>query len=636
MSGKKQQRKQTGAVGSTVLPPQGKTAASPRSYRYIGLLAALLGMLLYANTLGHDYCYDDSSAITENSLVRGGLKNIGSIFTTEYRYGYESRHNTGDLYRPLSLAVFALVWQIAPDRPWLYHLVNVLLYGLTGWLLWITWRRILAASPPVLAAAAVLLFMAHPVHTEAVANIKSLDEILALLFFTAALYGLWRFFDGRQRGWLAGAVVCYGLALFSKESAITFLAVFPLTIWFFTDRKMSENIKLSALFLIPAALFLAVRTAVLSAQGAEAGSSILTNFIGFAPDAAGRLASAFMMCAYYLRALVFPYQLVCDLGYPQLAPVSFADGRALAGGLACIGMAVFALCTLRRKHFLSFAILLFFATFSLYSNIAYLIGTSYGERLLYAPSLGFAFALAWCLHWVFRQGKTGSLALFWAACAVLLVLYGAKTVTRNPDWKDDFTLFAADITTSPDSAHLNFNYGKKLLTKGYDKKKGLMLDASLVEQAIQRFSKSLRLYQPNFEAYGERGWSYVRLKKYDLAYADYMKALELNPKSAQALSALGYLCRNFRNEPDRAEGLYRQAITADPRFVEPRRNLGALLASRQDFEQALKVWKEALAIAPGDARLHNFIGHAYSDMGRPDEARPWLEKGSALEKTGKE
>ncbi len=635
MAGKKNKKLRPAERASDPHPGL-KNAPAERGYRYIGLLAAALGVLLYANTLGHDYCYDDSSAITENSLVRGGLKNIGAIFTTEYRYGYEARHNPGDLYRPLSLAVFALVWQLVPDRPGLYHLVNVLLYGLTGWLLWTAWRRILAGCPAGLAAAAVLLFMALPVHTEAVANIKSLDEILALLFFTAALYGLWRFFENANRAWLAGAVACYGLALFSKESAITFLAVFPLTIWFFTDRRLSENLKLSALFLIPAALFLAVRAAVLSAQGAESGQSILTNFIGFAPDAAGRLASAFMMCWYYLRALAFPHPLVCDLGYPQLAPVTFADWRALAGGLACAGMAVFALCTLRRRHFLSFAILFFLATFFLYSNVAYLIGTSYGERLLYGPSLGFAFALAWCLQRVFRPEKTGSFALFWAACAVLIVLYGAKTVIRNADWKDDFTLFATDIRTSPNSAHLNFNYGKKLLTKGYDKKKGLMLDARLVEQAVERFSYSLKLYPYNFEAWGERGWSYVRLKKYDPAYADYMKALEQNPKSAQALSALGYLCRNFRSEPDRAEGLYRQAITADPRFVEPRRNLGALLATRRQFTQAIQVWKEALAMAPDDVRLHSFIGRAYADMGQPDEGRPWLEKASALEKAGKE
>jgi len=629
MSGKKKQVRQTGRAGNCPVPPHGQISPPVYSFKYAGLLAAALGILLYANTFGHNYCYDDYSVITLNSLVHGGIKNIPAIFTTQYDY-------VTHMYRPMSLAVFALLWQVAPDRPGIYHLFNVLMYGLTGWLLWITWRRILAGFPAGLAAASVLLFMAHPVHTEAVANIKSLDEILALLFFTAALYGLWRFFECPRRGWLAGAAACYGLALLSKESAITFLALFPLTIWFFTDRRLSENLKLSAIFLIPAALFLAVRAAVLTDQPSEFIISIIQNFIGYAPDTSGRFASAFMMCGYYLRALVFLHPLVCDLGYPQLAPVTFADWRALAGLLACAGMAVFALCTLRRKHFLSFAILFFLATFSLCSNIFYLIATSYGERLLYVPSLGFAFALAWCLQRVLGSKKAGGFALFWAACGVLLVLYGVKTVTRTLDWKDNFTLFAADIRTSPDSAHLNYMYGYELLTKGYDEKKGLMLDARLLEQAVERFSHSLKLYPYDFSTWGERGCSYLRLQKYDLAYADYMKTVELYPKNAHALSALGFLCRKFRNEPDRAEGLFRQAMALDPGFMEPRRSLGALLADRQDFEQAVKVWKEALAITPDDVQLHAFIGRAYADMGRPDEALLWQEKAAALHKTGKE
>ena len=637
MSGKKKHAKQTGGTGSgpAAAPPR-MPAVTGSSFWYIGLLAALLGVMLYANTLGHEYCYDDSSAITENSLVRGGIKNIPALFKTEYRYGYEVRHNPGPHYRPLSLVVFALAWQLLPDQPWFYHLINVLLYGFTGWLLWVTWRRILASYSPLITAVSVLVFMAHPVHTEVVANIKSIDEILTLIFFNVSLYGLWRYLENASRAWLAGAVVSYGLALLSKESAITFLAVFPLTIWFFTDRKAVDNLKLSALFLIPAGLFLLVRTLVLSAQTAESEQSIITNFIGFAPDFGGRLASAFMMCAQYLKALIFPHPLVCDMGYPQMKPVTFADWRALAGLLAGAGMGAAALYTARSKKLISYAILFFLATFSLYSNIVYLIGTCYGERLLYMPSLGFAFVTGLLLHRIFQPEKTGRHTALWLACAVLVVLYGAKTVVRNSDWKNDLTLFSTDILTSPNSAHMNFNYGKQLLVKGYDKKRGLLLDAGLVEQAVERFTKSLQLYPGNAEAYGERGWSYVRLKKYDLAYADYMKGLEMNPGGAQGLSALGYLCRNFRNEPDRAEALYRKAIAADPRFVEPRRNLGALLATSRQFDQAIQIWKDALTIAPEDIALYRFIGRAYADKGKPDEGRSWLEKASALEKAGKE
>ena len=81
MAGKKNKKLRPAERASDPHPGL-KNAPAERGYRYIGLLAAALGVLLYANTLGHDYCYDDSSAITENSLVRGGLKNIGAIFTT--------------------------------------------------------------------------------------------------------------------------------------------------------------------------------------------------------------------------------------------------------------------------------------------------------------------------------------------------------------------------------------------------------------------------------------------------------------------------------------------------------------------------------------------------------------------------
>ncbi|MCX5901800.1 MAG: glycosyltransferase family 39 protein, partial [Proteobacteria bacterium] len=292
-------------------------AAAERNGRgslwYIGILAALLGFCLYANTLGHDYCYDDSSAIINNYLVKGGIKNIGTFFSTEYRSGYQVRRQAGPLYRPLTLSVFALMWQLAPNKPGLYHFVNVLLYGLTGWLLWITWRRVLRNHPPLLPALGVLLFMAHPVHTEVVANIKSIDEIMALLLGTAALYGLWRYVDEQKPLWLAGAMAAYGLALFSKEGSIVFFGIFPLTLWFFSEKKPGEILKLSAWFLVPAALFLVMRGQVLAGQSVEVKISGKSNYIVLAPDALSRIASALDMCWRYLAVLVLPHPLVSDM-----------------------------------------------------------------------------------------------------------------------------------------------------------------------------------------------------------------------------------------------------------------------------------------------------------------------------------
>jgi hypothetical protein len=68
---------------------------------------------------------------------------LGAIFPKECRYGIVDTHPPGILCRPLTLSIFALEQEIAPDNPGFFHAVNVLLYGLTCLQLWVTWRSIL-------------------------------------------------------------------------------------------------------------------------------------------------------------------------------------------------------------------------------------------------------------------------------------------------------------------------------------------------------------------------------------------------------------------------------------------------------------------------------------------------------------
>ncbi|MFN0013677.1 MAG: glycosyltransferase family 39 protein, partial [Saprospiraceae bacterium] len=458
---------------------------------WVGLLAAALGFVLYINTFGHIYCLDDYSVIKENWVTKGGLKNLGLMFTTEYRFG--AWNSPGSLYRPFSLLIFSLQWQISPDNPSVGHIMNAVMYGLSGWLLWITWRRVLAAYHPVVPALAVLFFIAHPVHTEVVANIKSLDEILALFFCTAALYGVWRYFETQRGGWLAAAVFFYTVALFSKESSITYLALFPLTIWFFTDRSLSQNLRVSALFLAPAVFFLGVRHSVLSAQAYQETYSGLDNFIVMAEDRATQLASAFMMCGLYLKTLLFPHPLVSDLGFPQMKPVTFADWRALAGFFAYAGMFVWALLNLRKKHLLSFAILFSLIAFSLFSNVLMLIGTSYGERVLYVPSWGFALGIAGLLALFFKikpetdtdpsaqvRNPNGKGTLVWGISIAILAVYSLLTVLRNPAWYTSYTLYKADVPHSPNCAKLNYHLGIETIKEGMNEETGQVFDSTWV------------------------------------------------------------------------------------------------------------------------------------------------------------
>lgn len=642
----KQQKKNAPLSSKSTPAPKKQTAPTtpvrPGGPQWLGWLMVALGCVLYANTLWHDFTLDDFGAIKENWIVKGGLQHWDKLWSTEYRYG--SWASPGSLYRPLTLAMFSIEWMIK-EGPMLGHLFNILYYGLTGWVLWFTWRRILAEYPWTLAAMTTLLFLAHPVHTEVVANIKSRDEIISLLCSMGALNLIWKYFDTERKNWLYAALGLYGLGMFAKESGITFLAIFPLTIWFFGKKSVGESLRIGALFLIPALVFLFIRYKVLSAQPYQETYSILDNFIVGAQNTSSRLASAFMMCFRYLQTLVIPHPLVSDMGYPQMKPVPFSDVRALLGLFLYVGMGVWALLNLGKRHFLSYAIWFYLLTFSLFSNVLMLIGTSYGERLLYAPSWGFAMALAWAIHRIWgnldksKEGQFKTTTL-WTVAGILLALYAIKTISRNNAWKDSYSLYQADYPTSPNCAKLNYHRALEINNYGMDEDKNNVKDPKMIEDAISAYTRTIELYPEYHDAFGSRGLAYFRLQQYDNAFKDYQVALKYRPNDAKVLSNMGfiYFLRAQRpgnllalTELDSAENVYRRSIQFDPRFVDARRNLGAVLAMKQKFPQAIEQWKEGLQYEPNNATLHFYIGAANCDMGDPASAQPWMDKARQLD-----
>lgn len=359
---------------------------------------------------------------------------------------------------------------------------------------------------------------------------------------------------------------------------------------------------------------------------------MLDNFIVGAANQGEKLASAFMMCGRYLWTLLVPHPLIHDMGYPQTKAVTFADWRALLGFLVYLGMGVWALFNLKKKHFLSFAILFYLITFSLFSNVLITIGTSYGERLLYVPSLGFAFAVAYLFCKIFKindlsqiWNPNGKGAVLWGAAGILLAAYSVKTIVRNPAWFDSGTLYAADIVHSPNCAKLNYHLALEQTKKGLEEASSTVTDSTWVLKGIDTYSNAIRLYPQYHDAYGSRGLAYFRLKKYDQAFNDYQQSLKYRPGDAKVLSNMGFIYF-LRNQLDDAEKVYRESIKSDPRFVDARRNLGAVLAMKKNFPAAIEQWEVALEFDPQNATLLNYIGSAYRDMGQPEKGQPYLDK----------
>ncbi len=612
-----------------------KESVTPKGIKLFmpALIIFILGFLIYANTISHDYALDDSSAIKENFVVKRGFGGMGDIFTKHYRYGYWT--GRAAIYRPVVLASFATEWEIAEDSPGFYHFMNILWYALSGVLMLLLLRRIFKDYHIILPFLATLIFIVHPIHTEVVANIKSRDEIMALFFCLGTLYFIWNYLERNKIGHLFVALLLYTVAMFCKENSITFLAIFPLTIFLFVNVSLSKNLITSSVFLLPVAFFLFIRHQILGEFTQSV--SVLDNFIVGAPDTASELATAFMMLGKYLQVLIFPHPLVSEYGYSQIATVGVTNWKAILSFLLFVGMTGFAFVYHKKYRVLAFGILSFLITLSIFSNVFITIGSSYGERFLYSPSFGFAIILAWLILKVFKvdlsskeldlQATLFNNKILLGTVVALTVGYSLRTMVRNPAWADSYHLYHTDLKYAPNSAKMRFHHALELVTlakaaKGAEATKWF-------ELAEKDFLKAIEIYPDYADGYGELGLLYYRKNDYEKAMYNYQKALEYKPK-ASIYSNMGIIYFNQGNL-DKAREVYEKAIQLDPRFVDALRNLGAVYARNKNFKEAIKYFKQGLEYDPKNATILYYLGLAYRDMGEPEKGKEYRIRANQID-----
>ena len=594
------------------------------SDRLRAALLAVLALALYTNTLGHGYALDDRLVITHNEFVRAGWSGLPEILSEDYLRGYlaeKANPMTGGRYRPLSLVTFALETAVfGPDHPFVGHLVNVLLYALCCVLFYRVAARLLVERAPddgwlSLPFLAALLFTVHPLHTEVVANIKSRDEILALTFALASLLLALRAVDRARRATAIGAAVCFFLALFSKESAITFLAVVPLSLWWFRPsaglRSPSARCaKLAAraglVRVMPGILAAAVAYLVLRAifvAGPSARGDELLNDPFLGATRADTWATIFYVLGRYAQLVVWPHPLTHDYAPYHIAIQSWRDTGAWLGLGVQLGLAGLAVSGVRTRSIPAYAAAFYLATLSIGANVVVPTGTFLAERFLFAPSAGAALGFAWVIRtgvdrWLPEpRRRTFAAALALSAAAAL----GALTVLRNPAWKDSYTLFARDVAVSRESALANANVADMELIRAGERSDGNER-ARLETQAVAHLETALRVH-PRYEralemlsvAQGRRGDS-------DASLAAVERLFELNPRRGKVAFNAGTLI--LEQHPDRIADAVRyleRAVEIDPGDSDAHANLGVAYYQAGDLARAIASSERAVALAPDRA-----------------------------------
>ena len=375
----------------------------------------ILGFLLYANTFTHDYTQDDAIVIYENQFTTQGLAGIPGLLTNDTFFGFFKQEGkaklvSGGRYRPLTPILFAIEYQFFGKQPWIGHVVNALFYGLTCMLVFITMRLFLrhagfSESAFMIALLCAGIFALHPIHTEVVANIKGRDEICSLLLALASLYYGMQFFLKKNLKYALMSGGALFLGLLSKENAITFLAIIPLTIFFLKNSSIKSALKATVPAVTAAVIFLVIRMAVLGVDFGGTPIELLNNpflkienqqYVPF--TFAEKSATITYTLGKYLQLLVFPHPLTHDYYPRHIDIMSWGNWKVILSLLLHLALLVFAIRGLKMKKLWSYGILFYFITMSIVSNIVFPIGTNMSERFLFMPSLGFCLIAAYGFH----------------------------------------------------------------------------------------------------------------------------------------------------------------------------------------------------------------------------------------------
>lgn len=564
--------------------------------RWMGAACACLALLLYIDTLGHGYALDDYPTIYGNRLTTAGVQGIPTMLHTGYWFGLDGLNDW--LYRPLSLVMFALEWQVAPGAPALGHWVNVILYAVTAAVLFNFLRELLTSYDVLVPLSIALLWIAHPVHTEVVANIKSRDELLAFLFSLLAMRECLRSISAPTKRAFALAGVCFFLALLSKESPITLLVIAPMTLFVFRSPDARKLLRAMTPLGIAAAIYLAIRSVVLTSQtGSSSPISLIDNSLTAAPDFLHRQATAFYIGGQYLRLLFLPHPLSSDYSFPQIPIVGFTNPFAAASFLLYAALLVFGLARLRRRDPLAYGVLFYLMSIALVANVLFLTRSTMADRFLYTPSLGacivVVFLLAKMLGMdVSRQAKPRlAHPPFAVVIALLLIASGLLTWRRNPDWKNDTTLFSADARHSPNSARIHFLYGNHMLQE--------LKQNKVPTQQQQTY--------------------------YGIALAEFRRAIALYPAYAEPHMGIGdafTYARDFSS----AIKWYSDIVRRNPRFGAGYIYLGNSFVSLQDYASAVAAFEKAVAIDPSDAGANYLLGSTLRTQGDSVRGNAYLAK----------
>jgi hypothetical protein len=487
--------------------------------------------VVYANSIDNPFIWDDNVFIKNNPTIKD-IQYFPHIFTKNL---LEHNPIKGDFYRPvqgLSLMIDYFFWGSNPVG---YHITNFLLHLLCALLVYFLVNDIIRNQ--LASFFTGLLFLIHPVQTEAVTYISGRADPLATVFILSAFLLYIRATTPISTTWSTfsyiGAIFMFIIAIFSKETSLI-LPVLILLYEFYISGidKFFRDIRVIILRLAPflglVIIYLVIRFTLLTQ---------ITKFVHTTSVGLGARAMTFLTTIpVYIRLLFIPMDLHMERSIPM--PSSLFEPRVLIA----LGILFFAIvCIVKTYRFsmeIPFGLVWFFVALVPVSNIITPLNAVMAEHWLYLPSIGIFMVIGIGVSKLLLKAVNTKRVIIIIITAYLIFL-STLTILRNVEWGNAIIFYKNAIRYSPDSYRLHYNLGVTYMSKNLYQEaiiefnNAIEIDTSRVREAVkQNLPVLLNLSLP--DAHYNIGIAYANQGQLEKAIEEWQKALEINPNLESA------------------------------------------------------------------------------------------------------
>lgn len=549
------------------------------------LVIIAFSFLAYANSFRVPFLFDDLNNILDNSTIRD-LKDIGRVFFPPASSGLGQR--------PIVNLTLAVNYAMSGEKVWSYHLFNLLIHTVAALALFGIVRRTLltermrddyhhVAVP--LALGSSLIWMLHPVQTQAVTYIIQRCESLMGMFFLLTVYCAIRNWDSPSKNrWRLLSLISFFLGVGSKEVIVMAPFIVLAYEWYFVRPATMDILKHSwPLYTGYAAGIVVLAYLVLT------GGTLSTGMSKDVSEPWLYWQTQPQVIIHYLRIALWPDSLCFDYGWPL---VSFREGLPTILFLMIILAVTFWLFVRRKPA--GFLFFFFFACL-IPTSIMPLPDPVFDYRIYLSMAALSAAALIGIHKLCLELNKKIPLLTkrhFLTVClAVFLILsgiLGLLTYKRNQVYSSELTIWTDTVLKRPQNARAQLNLGM-----AFD-------NAGRIHEAIRCFHEAIRLNPEYAGAYANLGGALIKLGRYKEAQVHLGRALELNPNKKASATVYSNMGVALSAQGLNREAIYyfKKAVDLDADNAVLMLNLGFALEKTGELAGALNAYEKALRIKP--------------------------------------